>query len=85
MEDLTIPEQLLVLRTALTKANSQAEHFERLWYLRGDEIEKLQESLADTLYFLERHSNRWDGINGKHPYEVVETARALLSAKEAFK
>ncbi|MFA5387888.1 MAG: hypothetical protein WC322_05925, partial [Candidatus Paceibacterota bacterium] len=23
------------------KANEQAEHFEREWYLRGDEIEKL--------------------------------------------
>lgn len=27
------------LRAALKRANDQAEHFERLWYLRGDEIE----------------------------------------------
>lgn len=30
------------LRAALTKANNQAEHFEREWYLRGDEIERLR-------------------------------------------
>ena len=30
------------LRAGLTKANSQAEHFEREWYLRGDEVERLQ-------------------------------------------
>lgn len=27
---------------ALAKANEQAEHFEREWYLRGDEIERLR-------------------------------------------
>lgn len=43
------------------------------------EIEKLRESLTDTLYFLERHSNRWDGVNGKHPHTVVEEARAVLN------
>jgi hypothetical protein len=26
----------------LKQANDQAEHFERLWYLRGDEIERLE-------------------------------------------
>jgi len=30
------------LTSALTKANSQAEHFEREWYLRGDEVEALR-------------------------------------------
>lgn len=30
------------LRAALTKANAQAERFEREWYLRGDEIEQLR-------------------------------------------
>ena len=29
------------LTAALKKANDQAEHFEREWYLRGDEIERL--------------------------------------------
>lgn len=31
------------LRDALKKANDQAERFEREWYLRGDEIERLRE------------------------------------------
>jgi len=30
---------------ALEKANEQTEHFERLWYLRGDLIEELVEAL----------------------------------------
>jgi hypothetical protein len=33
------------LRVALMKANNQAEHFEREWYLRGDEIERLKAAL----------------------------------------
>jgi hypothetical protein len=36
------------LRAALEKANSQAEHFEREWYLRGDEIEKMKEAYAEA-------------------------------------
>ncbi len=34
------------LRVCLSKANEQAEHFEREWYLRGDEIEQLRTELA---------------------------------------
>jgi predicted nucleic acid-binding Zn-ribbon protein len=30
------------LEQALVKANAQAEHFEREWYLRGDKIEDLE-------------------------------------------
>lgn len=30
------------LKAGLKKANDQAEHFEREWYLRSDEIEQLQ-------------------------------------------
>ena len=30
------------LRAALAKANEQAEHFERLWYLRGDLLEEVR-------------------------------------------
>jgi len=39
----------------------------------------LREVLEDTFYFLERHSNRWDGVNGKHPNDVAESAREALS------
>lgn len=34
------------LRGALTAANAQAEHFEREWYLRGDEIERLRADVS---------------------------------------
>jgi hypothetical protein len=37
------------LTEALHRANSQAEHFEREWYFRGDEIERLQ-ALSDEMY-----------------------------------
>ena len=30
------------LRECLSKANASAEHFEREWYLRGDEIERMR-------------------------------------------
>ena len=30
------------LRAALTKANAQAERFERCWYLRGDALESIK-------------------------------------------
>lgn len=36
-------------------------------------------ALIDTLDFLERHSNRWDGVNGKHPQVVVTAARAAIA------
>ena len=34
------------LTAALKKANEQAEHFEREWYLRGDKLEQLEAELA---------------------------------------
>jgi hypothetical protein len=37
------------LTEALLKANAQTEHFEREWYLRGDEIERLRE-LSDEMF-----------------------------------
>ena len=45
----------------------------------AEQNEKLREALIDTAYFLEQHSNRWDGIKGKHPNDVVEAARNALS------
>lgn len=37
------------LTEAIQKANAQAEHFEREWYLRGDELERLRE-LSDEIF-----------------------------------
>lgn len=50
---------------------------------RDARIRELEAALRDTLDFCERHSNRWDGISGKHPAEVVEQARAALAAAPA--
>ena len=36
------------LTRCLEKANSNAEHFEREWYLRGDEIDTLRAQLAEA-------------------------------------
>jgi len=49
-----------------------------------NEITKeLLEALKDTLDFVERHSNRWDGVNGKHPQTVIEAARAAIAKAKA--
>jgi hypothetical protein len=37
------------LIAALKKANEQAEHFEREWYLRGDELEKLKQEQGEPV------------------------------------
>lgn len=44
---------------------------------------QLVDSLVDCLFFVECHSNRWDGINGKHPHEVVENARLAINNANA--
>jgi ABC-type transport system involved in cytochrome bd biosynthesis fused ATPase/permease subunit len=36
------------LTRVVRKANNQTEHFERCWYLRGDEIERLRALLLDV-------------------------------------
>lgn len=46
------------------------------------QCERMRDALVDTLDFVERHSNRWDGVNGKHPAEVVENARAALKDQQ---
>jgi hypothetical protein len=38
--------EIAQLRSALKKANDQAEHFEREWYLRGDVIERAARVMA---------------------------------------
>jgi len=42
------------LTGCLTKANAQAEHFEREWYLRGDEIERLRGHLEVWIFHNQR-------------------------------
>lgn len=42
------------LRDCLEKANKNHEHFEREWYLRGDEIERLREKCDRQAMILRR-------------------------------
>ncbi len=48
-------ERINALEAALRKANSQAEHFEREWYLRGDQVEKLDADRAVLREALEKY------------------------------
>jgi len=68
------------LRDALAAANIELQK-RTAAALRASaaEIERLRGALRDTLDFCELHSNRWDGINGKHPALVVNAARAALN------
>ena len=63
-----LPDERVTLTELLAEARSQRD--------------ELLAALIDTLDFLERHSNRWDGVNGKHPQLVVEAARAALLKAE---
>lgn len=47
VEDCVIDlcDEIERLTTCLKKANDQAEHLEREWYLRGDEVEMLQHNV----------------------------------------
>lgn len=49
----------------------------------AEKAKQLEDALQDTLLFLEQHSNRWDGVNGKHPNDVAINARALLEIVDA--
>ena len=71
------------LAEALANANEQAERFEREWYLRGDEIERLQE-VSDEMFaamtaalLLALHSS------GAYGVLVAATAQTLLATQPA--
>jgi len=76
------------LTGCLTKANAQAEHFEREWYLRGDEIERLREALRDTAEVIESCNTVFLhklGTTNKWRNAVLAKARAALAANEHLK
>jgi hypothetical protein len=79
-----VREALLQMEAELGKANAQAEHFEREWYLRGDELEAtnrqveiLNDALAesrrgiDAMIALARADER---EKAKHNEEVLMNA-----------
>ena len=58
------------LTTCLEKANASAEHFEREWYLRGDELDTLRAQLAEAQRYAERYRSlrrgqKWSVIDWK--------------------
>lgn len=42
-------------------------------------VESLMEALKGTNDFVEQHSNRWDGMSGPHPNDLVAAAHAALA------
>ena len=56
------------LATCLEKANINAEHFEREWYLRGDELDTLRAQLAEA----QRESERLDWMIEQCAYVVSD-------------
>jgi hypothetical protein len=64
------------LREALKKANDQAEHFERHWYLRGDECEALAGALEIALVALEYHT--------KQTRPIERTSQAMTCIGQAL-
>lgn len=61
--------ELASCRLALRAANDHAEHFERMWYLRGDDLEDLREKHAEALLDAER----WRWWRANFGSIVVET------------
>ena len=58
---------------ALKKANEQTEHFERLWYLRGDLIEELVEALEEIA---SETYDEW--TNGAKAQRIAEAALSKM-------
>lgn len=64
------------LRAALAKANDQAEHFEREWYLRGDEIERLRAD-AERLDYIASNARYDPKMDGQHVWWPTTFKHAL--------
>ena len=79
------------LTQALKKANDQAEHFEREWYLRGDEIERLRAD-AERYRWLRNEGNPYALlVVGKYhatdvrPYYDADLDAAIDAERAALK
>lgn len=70
----------LILEASTGMHGDVAKHLSDAWTEMASKSDALAGALADTLSFVEHHSNRWDGINGKHPNDVVTSARSALAA-----
>lgn len=74
-------DRLKAAEENVRRSNAQAEHFEREWYLRGDEIERLRGALAiardyvaDEIAYL-RNAFRGHEALGKVPEAEADLAR----------
>lgn len=68
------------LTQALKQANSQAEHFEREWYLRGDQIEAIEKALSSQeALFWYRPVGEDGGYEGPIHHSKIESVRNLPS------
>lgn len=68
------------LETGLKKANAQAEHFEREWYLRGDELEASQAQRVPLSDEQIEDLPVWKHFVGMLPAHWIEIARAIEAA-----
>ena len=73
------------LATCLEKANINAEHFEREWYLRGDELDTLRAQLAEAQRDAERYRSlrrgqKWSVIDWKGDALRVDDLDAAIDA-----
>ena len=68
------------LTECLQKANIQAEHFEREWYLRGDEIEKLKSVPQDVEEFIANNAETFDDGFGEWVFAIrCDNLRAWMA------
>lgn len=68
LEDLR--KEVERLTACLKTANAQAEHFEREWYLRGDEVERLRED-AERLDWLSDIALSMDAVSDPDSFTQV--------------
>lgn len=67
------------LRESINKANQQAEHFEREWYLRGDQVEAKDALLRQALGALEFHQEQTRPIH--RTQNIIATIKQHLGQK----
>lgn len=72
------------LTANIKKANDQAEHFEREWYLRGDEIERLRAALVAAMEIVQKERVRLAYNSDGAPPGVADGYASLLSDIDAI-
>ena len=66
------------LTACLEKANASAEHFEREWYLRGDELDTLRAQLAEA----QRDAERYRSLRRGQKWSVIDWKGDALRADD---